>query len=1365
MIIGKDYPDSEERQAVESQLQFPVIGIGASVGGLIALQGLLGAMAPDCGMALVVVMHLPPDDQSSLGPLLQRLGTLAVVTVTQTTRIEPNHVYVIAPHLKLHMSDGQLQVSPFKTLTGRQQSIDLFFRSLAQAHRERSIGLVLSGTGSDGAQGLKRIKEMGGVAMAQSPEDAQFDSMPRAAIETGVVDFFLPVAEIPEKLKLLWANAKEIQLPHPPRTLRVHLPASEEELLAEEALLSIKALLKERTGHDFSHYKRATVLRRLERRMQVRAMPDLISYRRLLDADSGETAALLQDMLISVTNFFRDPLAFAALKRAVARSASAQDASSSFRAWVAGCATGEEAYSVAIVLREVPGQTPPSISIFASDIDQRAIAVARSGLYPTSIDADVSSKRLQGFFKMQANGWRVTKTLRDSVVFSAHNVLVDPPFTRMDLICCRNLMIYLDRHAQAQLLRSFHLALNPQGLLFLGSSETTDACPELFEPVDRNAHIYRATLVATSTHLLPPLTLRVPAMPAIAVATHDPAVLRAPLHMLHERVLRDYAPPSILVDADDTVLHVSERAHHLLRLPEGAPTSKLMSLARPELRAELRAAISRASLTRKTVATPVVQVPINGDLHHVTITARPASQITPPGLMLVVFDEAEESLARPPHELQGRHPIIDALEDELLRTQYTLHSMAGESNASTEELRAFNEELQTINEELHSTTEELETSREELQALNEKLTTVNAQLTLRIKETKKVNDDFRNLMMSAGMGAVFVDRNVLVQRFTPQAATLFNLLAADVGRPLTDIRNSLAYPQLAADISDVLRSLKRVDREIHSEDDRWFAAQVVPYRTDEDRIEGAVVALFDVTAHRATEDRLRASERRMTLVAESMRDYAIMTMDNDGVIETWSTGAQRIFGYDPQEVVGRHFDLIFVLEDRQAARPQEELRRARELGRCDDDRWHVCKDGQRIFCSGITSPLRDSAALGFAKIARDFTDVELRDRRRDSALASERETSERLQQANALKDQFLAVVSHELKNPLSVIQMNAQLISRLPGAAGDPRVLRSAHSIKSAVASQTQLINDLLELSRANMRKIVLAPAVVDMAELVRNVMDAAQVDAQHKGQTLLARLDSVVMFIDPIRIEQIVWNLVANAIKFTPPGGTVRIRLEADDVSVKLDVEDSGIGIDPTQLERVFELFRQVGNGSTHGSKGLGIGLALVKQLVELHHGTVQAISAGLGHGTTFTVKLPRAIADTRTTPVFDAPDRLDGLHLLLVDEDSEFLTAFSELLRQEGAIVETVRSATNAFERAQFQQFDAVVSNMDLSDRDGRWLVASLRAIKQTKQPRILAVSGMARKADLAQARAAGFDGLIEKPVDIDQFKIHLRATLSPL
>ena len=1358
MPIETQSIDPEELEVAKSHLPFPVVGVGASAGGLAAMQRLFAGLREDCGMAFVVVMHLSPDHESSLGAILQRSTQLTVSTVSESTPIEVNHVYVVPPSKKLAMTDGKLRISDLATIEGRRQSIDLFFRSLAQAHMERSVCIVLSGTGSDGSQGLKRVKELGGVALAQSPEDAEFDGMPRAAIQTGQVDFAMPVSEMPEKLMLLWENAKRIELPDPPADLRVGRAAGEEEHLAEEALLSIKALLRERTGHDFAHYKRGTVLRRIERRMQVNALPDLPSYRRLLDTSPRETPALLQDMLISVTNFFRDRDAFDALGEALAKSVADRPAAEPFRAWVAGCATGEEAYSVAMLLHELLAERGGQVQIFASDIDQRAVAAARLGAYPASIVTDVSPERLTRFFTPEPEGYRIVKGVRDGVVFSMHNVLSDPPFTRMDLICCRNLLIYLDRAAQVQALRSFHFALKPGGMLFLGSSETVDLTDGIFSSVGKHK-LYRAKPAVRKS--LPSMPSRVPAAHAQALASEAGASAERPaLETLHERVVRRHAAQTVLVDADDSVLHVSDRASHLLRLPMGAPTNKLMALARPELRAELRAAIAHAlEVGRATEARPV-RIVVNGHTRNVTMTVTPVSDEAPGGFLLVAFQESDESMAPDERAARERDPTLESTEAELIKTQERLRGMGAQSAASTEELRASNEELQTINEELRSTTEELETSREELQAVNEELTTVNAELNARVEETGKANDDLKNLMASADIGTVFVDRDMRVKLFTPQAAALFNLLPSDSGRPLLHIRHQLDYPQLEGDMERALRDLARVEREVRGEGGRWFLARAMPYRTAEDRIEGAVLAFVDITARRAAEEELRRSEQRMQMVADSMRDYAIVTMDARGTIVTWSAGAERIFGYAPDEVVGEPFGLIFTEEDRAAGVPAEELVEARERGRADDDRWHVSKDGRRIYCSGITTPLGDGIN-GYAKIARDFTSALLREKKRETALLDEQAERGRLQQASAMKDEFLALVSHELKNPLSVIQMNANLLTRLPEFRAAPRAERVAGAISSAVASQARIINDLLELSRVSTGKLNLAPTRVDLARLVREIAEAVEHDASAKRQRLSMEADATIWaLVDPVRAEQIIWNLMINAVKFTPEGGAIEVRLTAQGAMALLTVSDNGIGIDPRKLADVFDMFKQVDMAPSRNNSGLGIGLALVRQLAELHGGRAEANSEGAGRGSVFSVWLPLAETLPTAAAAGYSAEGLAGMRILLVDDEPDLLFAFAELLRSEGADVSTADGATRALELVDSETFDAVISDISMPGRDGYWLAGELRRREALRGLPLLAVSGMVRDVDKAKALQAGFDTHLAKPLDFGTLRAAILA-----
>ncbi|MDB5801067.1 MAG: cheBR [Rhodocyclales bacterium] len=568
--------DPEEEDLRLSDLEFPVVGLGASAGGLQAVSDFLQHTPADTGMAFVVVLHLSPKHDSKSDEILQRVTRMPVLQVTEPVKIEANRVYVIAPNKHLSMDDGTLTLSPLERPRERHVAIDLFFRTLAHVHRERAICIILSGTGSDGAVGLTRVKERGGVALAQSPDEAEYDGMPASAIATGLIDFILPVADMPHKLIELWRNARSIELPGPvDPDLRVDTPSSTaRSAAAEEALREIMVLLRSRTGHDFRHYKRATVLRRIERRLQVNALPDLPTYRSFLQANVDETPLLLKDMLISVTNFFRDREAFEALEREVIPAIFAKrEPGEQVRAWIAGCATGEEAYSITMLLREEQTRhpEPPDIQVFATDIDTSAIAIGRSAAYPESIVTDVPPARLREFFSKEQSRYRIRKGLREKVLFAAHNILRDPPFSKLDLICCRNLMIYLDRSVQAEVLDMLYFALRPGGYLFLGTSESADAAGQQFSIVDKKNRIYRANPVSRSRYVptLPLGALGVANAPMLASAPENRYV---PYAELHQKLLEHYAPPSVLVAPDYDIVHVTDRAGDFLRYAAGVPS-------------------------------------------------------------------------------------------------------------------------------------------------------------------------------------------------------------------------------------------------------------------------------------------------------------------------------------------------------------------------------------------------------------------------------------------------------------------------------------------------------------------------------------------------------------------------------------------------------------------------------------------------------------------------------------------------------------------------------------------------------------------------------------------------------------------------
>lgn len=735
--------------------------------------------------------------------------------------------------------------------------------------------------------------------------------------------------------------------------------------------------------------------------MQVNGVDDLAGYLQFLRTHPGESGALLQDLLISVTNFFRDREAFEALAEHIPYIFRNKGHGDSVRVWVPACATGEEAYSIAMLLLENARrlEVAPVLQVFACDLDEEAIQQARSGLYPESITADVDEERLRRFFIKDHRGYRVRRELREMVLFAAHDLLKDAPFSRMDFISCRNLLIYLNRDAQKRVLDTFHFALRPEGRLFLGSSESVDDGSPLFRVLDKKHRIYAsksAVRVGLPVPTGPSSLLRAidaqeranttPIVhgkrflqdPSVAfTGTLGPTLDRAALVDLHFKLIERFAPPSVVVNAEHDIIHLSEQAGQFMQFSGGEPTANLVRVVHPMLRIEIRAALFRASETNAPVEVNEVPVELNGQSKSVDIRVSPAHEIAP-GFLLVVFSinsRPPGSSVSPMAPTVAAEPAVRQLERELEQVKSHLRDTVEQYEASTEELKASNEELQAMNEELRSATEELETSREELQSINEELTTVNQEMKSKVDELAHTNSDLQNLMASTSIATVFLDRDLSIMRYTPTASGIFHLIPGDLGRPLAHLKHRLDYAEIISDAEQVLRTLVPIEREVQGEGE-WFLARLQPYRTLEDHIAGVVLTFIDVTERKLTTEALRESEERLRLLIESANDYAIFTIDPNRCVDSWNTGAEAMFGYSESEILGRSGDILFTKEDREHGDPQQEAETARKHGRAGNERWHERKDGSRFYGSGSVMPLRGKGGTlhGFVKIMRDLTE-------------------------------------------------------------------------------------------------------------------------------------------------------------------------------------------------------------------------------------------------------------------------------------------------------------------------------------------------------------------------------------------------------
>lgn len=837
--------------------RFPIVGIGASAGGVEALDTLFSGLGPDGGLAYVVVTHLSPDRESLLHEVLGRFTQLSVALASDGMQVEPGHVYVLPGGAILGVKDGRLTIREHDPIRRERNPIDRFFSDLAKEYGEYAIGIVLSGGGSDGTLGIKAIKERGGLTFAQVADGTKprHPDMPRSAIATGLVDFALPADEIGAKLAEYARSFGVIE----------DLEGSS----AEAATIEIYALLRDQLGHDFSGYKAKTFTRRVQRRMQVARITRVEEYVERLRRDGDEVAALFRDLLISVTNFFRDAGAFEALRTEVLpRVFEGRGAGSTVRVWVPGCATGEEVYSLAMLMREhMDGlRTVPRVQIFATDIDDPALSVARAGRYPEALLDSVSPERRQRFFTADGGSYVVTKEVRELCVFSPHSVIRDPPFSRIDLVSCRNLLIYFGPEVQAQVIPIFHYALRPRGYLFLGTAENISQFTDLFTTLDKKHRIFQARETDRLAVPLPLVVTGTQPAPFGRTSSFSRGLRTAapgheagpPLRQVVEsHVVDRFAPPHVVVDRDGDVVHYSSRTGKYLEASVGLPSRQLLTLARRGLRLDLRSALREAIETRRSAKRENLSVEgEEGRVQIVSVTVEPLPQgdgAEP--LLLVLFHDQGPSLSRVDAEQRDArlHPDADAmqLERELRDTRERLQSMIEEYETALEELKSSNEELISVNEELQSTNEELEASKEELQSLNEELQTVNHELSGKIDDLDRANGDLRNLFTASGLATVFLDRNLVIRTFTPAVARFVPIQEGDRGRPLTDFAVRPAYPSLAEDLQSVLAGGQEIERRIEppeQETGQHHLVRIVPYRIQKNAIEGVIVTFVAVSS-------------------------------------------------------------------------------------------------------------------------------------------------------------------------------------------------------------------------------------------------------------------------------------------------------------------------------------------------------------------------------------------------------------------------------------------------------------------------------------------------------------------------------------
>jgi two-component system CheB/CheR fusion protein len=946
--------------------KFPIVGIGASAGGLEAFEKFFLNMPPDSGIGFVLIPHLAPTHKSIMGDLLKKYTEMEVNQVEDGMRVEPNHVYVIPPNKDMAIINGNLQLMQPDGGPGLRHPVDYFFRSLAQDQREMAICIILSGTGTEGTLGLKAIKEEGGMVMAQDPSSAKYDGMPQSAISTNLVDNVLPPEKMGNQL-LKYVKGKYLTT-----VKKVRKPIEGH----VDTFMKILILIRNKTGHDFSQYKQTTIIRRIEKRMALHQIPSTSDYVKYLQKNPAEVELLFKELLIGVTNFFRDPEAFELLKnKVIPYLLQEKSEDRAIRVWVPGCSTGEEAYSIAMVFQDVLGKLKQvyNIQVFGTEIDENAIQLARKGVYPDSIAVDVPQRYLKQFFIKEGNTFRVKNEIRDMIIFAPQAVFRDPPFSKIEMISCRNLLIYLGPELQKSLIGTFHYSLNPGGILFLGTSEGIGRATDLFSIFDKKWRFFKRRVGVS-----PPLILsefrgerRIAPLPV----KNELGIMEKPRYLdlreLTEKfLLDDYTPSCAIINDKGDIHYLHGRTGRYLEPAPGEAHMNLIEMAREGLRLELGTAIHKAATKKKEVVYKDLQIKTNGEIQGINLTVKPINEPqTMEGLMIVLFEDiptpkTPKSVKKIRHEARADERV-KSLERELRAVKENLRSTIEETEASNEELKSANEELQSTNEELQSTNEELETSKEELQSVNEELVTVNSEHQEKIDELSLANNDLNNLINSTEIGTIFLDMDLNVRRFTPKATGVIKIIPSDLGRPVTDIAWRIKDADLAKDAKEVLKTLAPKEIETRTDEGLLVLIRLLPYQTLENVIDGVVITFTDITS-------LETMRRLATVVKDS--NDAVTVQDLEGNITAWNRGAEKMYGWSEAEALKMNIvDIIPKEKKKEALEFIKEMKKGKGVESFETTR--KTKSGQtrdiRLTVSKLTD--KEGKLTEIATTERDIT--------------------------------------------------------------------------------------------------------------------------------------------------------------------------------------------------------------------------------------------------------------------------------------------------------------------------------------------------------------------------------------------------------
>ena len=1345
--VAQIKPDTQSPQVSPDDLSpddFYIVGLGASAGGLEAFTKFFDALAPDTGMAFVLIQHLDPTHKSMMVDLLSAHTSMPVQEAVDAVIVEPDHIYIIPPGSYLTVHDGALRLTKPHERHGARLPFDFFLKSLADDFGPRAICAVLSGTGSDGSDGIKAIHDKGGFILAQDPTDASQMGMPNNAILTGTVSLTLPVSEMPAAL------VKYARHGH-----NNHVSASSTlDADTKAALAEIVDILHKHTQRNFSLYKEGTLLRQIQRRMATISIRNVDAYMSNLRDNPDEIEVLANNLLINVTRFFRDPVTFEVLAETVIpEMIRHQPQDRPLRIWDAGCSTGEETYSIVMLLLEEMSTARRNLKlqIFASDIDPEAIAIARDGVYPKSIEDNVSQARLERFFTKEIDGYHVTRELRDAVIFTIHDILTDAPFSRLDLVMCRNVLIYLQPDAQENVLSLFHFTLREGGILVLGGSETISSIEDRFEAISRKQRIFRHLGRSRAGEVQFPFVVGDnprSSRSSSRMPEHKPARPKA-ADIARQALLDTYAPASVLINTRYEGLYFFGPVDRYLMVTQGAAHQDIFALARKGLLTRLRAATREAERDHASVSVRHLQMERDGSIVDVSLTVQPI-QIDNEAFLLVSF--ADE----PAHNERTKKLPADGdtlLERELDATRKELEYTILDLGVAHDELAATAEEAMSVKEEFQSTNEELETSKEELQSLNEELTALNAQLAETIERQHATANDLKNTLNSSQIAALFLDTDLNIRFFTPAAREMFRIIPSDIGRPLTDLARLTNDTHLISGAKNVLVSHDPISGDIEGDNGMWYTRRILPYRTQTDEIQGVVVTYGDISQRKAAEQAIDAARAYSDSIINTIRK-PLVVLDEKLFIISASPSFYAALSITPEDTVGRKLDAIDKghLNVKALRQLLDHLSKGEGFGEnyeIDLDQPLKEKRSLRLFAQKISGP-----NLTSRNILLTFDDI-TESKKINAALEAAKYQAE---QANLGKSRFLAAASHDLRQPLQTLSLLHGVLAKRISNEDDTQLVAR---LGAAIDVMSDMLNTLLDINQ--LEAGIVRPTIVDfwLGDLLERLKTDFTDHTVMKGLDWRVVMSSLKVRSDPHLLEQMLRNLLSNAVKYTATGKVLLgCRRRGD--TLRIEVWDTGMGVSEEQREAIFDEFHQIDNPARERSRGLGLGLSIVQRISDLLAHPLN-VRSWLGAGSVFSIEIPLVEKGSdiwrQKISIKDKTAKNYTGSILIIEDDPMVRDALTVLFEAEQYQTKTFATSAEAIEQTGINNNwpDVIISDYNLPGRlTGTDVVTKLRKSSSRKIPAIILTGDISNGTllEIGYADCVHF----RKPVKADEMLRHV-------